>query len=137
MRERERETERERERERKRERIREKERENKRDRERERERDRQRERERERERVREREKERENKRERERDTARIASLCLMTIGLSMTVRYCGHHCTQLRLGVFNPVGRDGSPPTLIRVVPRTEKERDREGEREVYSLHKR
>ena len=41
----------------------------------------------------------------------------------MTVRYRGHHCTQLRLGVFNPVGRDGSPPTLIRVVPRTERER--------------
>ena len=39
----------------------------------------------------------------------------------MTVRYCGHHCTQLRLGIFNPVGRDGSPPTLIRVVPRTER----------------
>ena len=38
----------------------------------------------------------------------------MTIGLSMTVRYCGHHCTQLRLGVFSPVGRDGRPPTLIR-----------------------
>ena len=38
----------------------------------------------------------------------------MTIGLSMTVRYCGHHCTQLCLGVFSPVGRDGRPPTLIR-----------------------
>ena len=42
----------------------------------------------------------------------------------MTVRYRGHHCTQLRLGVFNPIGRDGSPPTLIRVVPRTERERE-------------
>ena len=49
----------------------------------------------------------------------------------MTVRYRGHHCTQLRLGVFNPVGRDGSPPTLIRVVPRTERERVREWEREM------
>ena len=79
------------------------------------------------ERERERER-RERERERERDKkycqvgrwvaslgpARIASLCLMTIGLSMTVRYCGHHCTQLRLGVFSPVGRDGRPPTLIR-----------------------
>ena len=42
----------------------------------------------------------------------------------MTVRYRGHNCSQLRLGVFNPVGRDGSPPTLIRVVPRTERERE-------------
>ena len=33
------------------------------------------------------------------DPARIASLCSMKIGLSMTVRYRGHHCTQLRLGV--------------------------------------
>ena len=43
-------------------------------------------------------------------------------GLSMTVRYRGHHCTQLRLGVVSPVGRDGRPPTLIRVGPRTERE---------------
>ena len=57
-------------------------------------------------------------------------------GLSMTVRYRGHHCTQLHLGVVSPVGRDGRPPTLIRVGPRTEREREggreggREGERE-------
>ena len=49
-------------------------------------------------------------------------------GLSMTVRYRGHHCTQLRLGVFSPVGRDGRPPTLMTVVPRTERERERERE---------
>ena len=48
----------------------------------------------------------------------------------MTVRYRGHHCTQLRLGVFSPVGRDGSPPTLIRVVPRTERKRGRKRTRE-------
>ena len=54
----------------------------------------------------------------------------------MTVRYRGHHCTQLRLGVFNPVGRDGSPPTLIRVVPRTEqREREREREREESIMY--
>ena len=40
-------------------------------------------------------------------------------GLCMTVRYRGHHCTQLRLGVVSPVGRDGRPPTLIRVGQRT------------------
>ena len=57
--------------------------------------------------------------------ARIASLCLMTIGLSMTVRYCGHHCTQLRLGVFSPVGRDGRPPTLIRDGSENGTERER------------
>ena len=34
--------------------------------------------------------------------AMIASLCSMKIGLSMTVRYRGHHCTQLRLGVVSP-----------------------------------
>ena len=65
--------------------------------------------------------------------ARIASLCSMKIGLSMTVRYRGHHCTQLRLGVFSPVGRDYRPPTLIRgMVQRTEREggRKREGGRE-------
>ena len=31
------------------------------------------------------------------------------------MRYRGHHCTQLGLGVVSPVGRDGRPPTLIRV----------------------
>ena len=51
-------------------------------------------------------------------------------GLSMSVRYCGHHYTQLCLGVVSPVGRDGRPPTLIRVGPRTEKEGEREGGRE-------
>ena len=51
-------------------------------------------------------------------------------GLSMTVRYRGHHCTQLCLGVVSPVGRDGRPPTLIRVGPRTEREREREKGRE-------
>ena len=37
-------------------------------------------------------------------------LCSMTM-LSLTQRYCGHHCTVLCLGVVNPVGRDGRPPT--------------------------
>ena len=55
----------------------------------------------------------------------------------MTVRYRGHHCTQLRLGVFNPVGRDGSPPTLIRVVPRRERGRERERERETETERER
>ena len=45
-------------------------------------------------------------------------------GLSMTVRYRGHHCTQLRLGVVSSVGRDGRPPTFIRVGPRTERGRE-------------
>ena len=56
----------------------------------------------------------------------------MKIGLSMTVRYCGHHSTQLRLGVFSPVGRDGRPPTLIRdgSENRTERERERGREKE-------
>ena len=44
----------------------------------------------------------------------------------MTVRYRDHHCTQLRLGVVSPVGRDGRPPTLVRVEPKTERERERE-----------
>ena len=48
-------------------------------------------------------------------------------GLSMTVRYRGHHCTQLCLGVVSPVGRDGRPPTLIMVGPRTEREREKGG----------
>ena len=47
----------------------------------------------------------------------------------MTVRYHGHHCTQLHLGVVSPVGRDGRPPTLIRVEPKTERERERESEK--------
>ena len=47
----------------------------------------------------------------------------------------GHHCTQLRLGVVSPaVGRDGRPPSLIRVGPRTEREREGEREREVSYL---
>ena len=46
--------------------------------------------------------------------------------LSMTVRNHGHHCTQLRLGVVSTVRRDGRPPTLIRVGPRTEKHKGRE-----------
>ena len=54
----------------------------------------------------------------------------------MTVRYHGHHCTQLRLGVFSPVGRDGRPPTLMRVVPRTERERKRDRERERERMRK-
>ena len=49
--------------------------------------------------------------------------------LSVTVRYRGHHCTQLCLGVVSPVGRDGRPPTLIGVGPRTERARERERER--------
>ena len=52
-------------------------------------------------------------------------------GLSMTVRYRGHHCTQLRLGVVSPVGRDGRPPTFIRVgQEQRERERERERKRE-------
>ena len=46
-------------------------------------------------------------------------------GLSMTVRYRGHHCTQLRLGVVSPVGRNGRPPTLIR-LDQEQRERERE-----------
>ena len=98
----------------------------------EREREREREKEkREREREREKEREREREKERERES-------LMTIGLSMTVRYCGHHCTQLRLGVFSPVGRDGRPPTLIRDGSENgEREREREGgeRRKLKCLH--
>ena len=46
--------------------------------------------------------------------ARIASLCSMKIGLSMTVRYRGHHCTQLCLGVVSPELAEmaGLPPSL-------------------------
>ena len=48
----------------------------------------------------------------------------------MTVRYHGHHCTQLCLGVVSPVSRDVRPPTLIRVGPRTAREREKEREKE-------
>ena len=42
--------------------------------------------------------------------------------LSMTMIYRGHHCTHLRLGVVSPVGRDGRPPTFIKVGQRTGRE---------------
>ena len=58
--------------------------------------------------------------------AMIASLCSMKMGCLCDSEVCGHHCTQLRLGVVSPVGRDGRPPTLIRVGPRTEGGRKRE-----------
>ena len=46
-------------------------------------------------------------------------------GLSIDSKVRGHHCTQLRLGVVSPaVGRDGRSPSLIRVGPRTERERE-------------
>ena len=41
----------------------------------------------------------------------------------MTVRYRGHHCTQLRLGVVSPVGRDGRLPTLRVGTENRERER--------------
>ena len=74
--------------------------------------------------------EREREREREIGPAKDSFALFNEEGLSMTVRYRGHHCTQLQLGVFSPVGRDGSPPTLIRVVPRTERKRGRKRTRE-------
>ena len=73
----------------------------------------------------ERERERERKRERERERERESRPCQVSFALfyeywlSMTVRYRGHHCTQLHLSVVSPVGRYGRPPTLIRVGPRT------------------
>ena len=39
-------------------------------------------------------------------------------------------CTQLRLGVVSPVGRDGRPPTLIREEGEGEGEEEGEGEGE-------
>ena len=46
----------------------------------------------------------------------------------MMQRYCGHHCTVLCLGVVNPVGRDGSPPTHS--IMGWSENRGREGRRE-------
>ena len=51
---------------------------------------------------RERERDREGERERERERERGEREMFYEDGLSMTVRYRGHHCTQLCLGVVQP-----------------------------------
>jgi len=57
----------------------------------------------------------------------------LKVGLeTQAAAYCnrGHHCTMLRLGVVNSVGRDGRPPTHSTMGWSENREREKEGGRE-------